>query len=47
MTYPEMYYLTRAIQQQFLEQEFSTVNEVEINFHDIRTAADFWFVSKN
>lgn len=46
MVYSSMYYLTRAVQQQFLESPF-TSNGAEINFHDVRTAADFWFVSFN
>lgn len=45
MTFPSMYYLTKMIQNRFLESEFTTVNDVQINFKDIRTAADFWFVS--
>lgn len=40
-----MYYLTRAMQKQFIENSFETTNEIEITFSDIKTAADFWYVS--
>lgn len=40
-----MYYLTRAMQKQFLETPFQTTNDAEISFEDIKSAADFWYVS--
>lgn len=33
------------MRKQFLEVPFQTVNDVEITFEDIRSAADFWAVS--
>lgn len=33
------------MRKQFLEVPFPTVNDIEITFEDIRSAADFWAVS--
>ncbi|CAG9853679.1 unnamed protein product [Phyllotreta striolata] len=41
------YYLTEVMKQQFLEQEFNTLNDVSITFLDIKTAADVWFYLEN
>ena len=41
-----MFYITQALKGQFLDKEFQTANDVGINFYDIRSATDFWHVSK-
>lgn len=40
-----MIYLTEGLSQQFTRKSFKTINEAEITFEDIRSAADVWFVS--
>lgn len=40
-----MYYLTRAMQKQFVEMPFRTKNDIEITFDDIKSVDDFWNVS--
>ncbi|CAH1104598.1 unnamed protein product [Psylliodes chrysocephalus] len=42
-----VYYLTKALKQQFVEQEFETLNGVGISFGDIKTAVDVWFYLEN
>ncbi|KAF2897002.1 hypothetical protein ILUMI_09174 [Ignelater luminosus] len=42
MVFPSMYYLTRVLQELFLEKQFQTLNNVEITFSDIKSASDFW-----
>ncbi|CAG9823551.1 unnamed protein product [Phaedon cochleariae] len=44
---PKVYYLTRGLKQQFTERGFSSVNDAEIMFEDIKTAADFWFFAES
>lgn len=39
-----MFYITQALKGQFLDKEFTTANDVGINFNDIRSATDFWHV---
>lgn len=39
-----MYYITQALKGEFLEKPFETVDEVEINYYDIKTTTDFWHV---
>ncbi|KAG5883446.1 hypothetical protein JTB14_028723 [Gonioctena quinquepunctata] len=43
----KVYYLTKTLSLQFAEREFHTIGDVAINFHDIRTAGDFWAYAEN
>lgn len=45
--FPSMYYLTRALQELFLDHEFPTAEGDEMVFKDITTPSDFWSVSSN
>lgn len=47
MVYPSMFYLSKILKDQFLEREFANENDAILTFSSIRTAADFWGVSKN
>ncbi|XP_023018809.2 polycystin-2-like protein 1 isoform X2 [Leptinotarsa decemlineata] len=40
------FYLTKGLTQQFVERQFDTVNDAEITFLEITTAADFWIYAE-
>jgi hypothetical protein len=42
-----MFYITQALKGQFLDKEFTTANDVGINFNDIRSATDFWHYAES